>query len=231
VQVQLLTAAFESDIYKIEAKLSGDRRNTLGPHRFTSKEVSSSRARYNYFLRFQSENEAGTIQSGIQLASVLFGAYHTIEAARLLKTLVATSRRVHASDHKETKDVVLLLQRMQMRCVYHDVQPRGYQALRYENDGKKCVIQGPINEPRVTKKEATFTVPSTDIRVAFGTPVVLHGLKKAAHLNGKMGDVRDYCQSTDRLFVYLEDKELKPVKVKHMNLRIVFDLPDPKNLG
>jgi hypothetical protein len=60
---------------------------------------------------------------------------------------------------------------------------------------------------------------------------VLHGLKKTAHLNGKMGDARDYCHSTDRLVVYLEDKELKPVKVKPGNVRIIFDLPDPKNLG
>jgi hypothetical protein len=231
VQVQLTTAAFESDIDKIEARLSGERPNTLDPKRFTSNEVSSLRARYDYSLRLNGENHAITINMGVvRLAAVLFGAYHTIEAVRLLKTLIATSRRVHGLDHKETKDAELLLQKMQVRFVFIAAEPRAYQALRYENDGKKCVIQDPINEPRVAEEERTFTVPSTYIRVAFGTPVVPHGLKKAAALNGKIGDIRDYYQSTDRYLVHLEDKGLKPVKVKHGNLRIVFDLPGRKNL-
>ncbi len=59
---------------------------------------------------------------------------------------------------------------------------------------------------------------------------MLHGLKKAAHLNGEIEDSRDRCDLSHRDIVHLEDKALKPVKVKQENLRIIFDLPDPKNL-
>ena len=58
---------------------------------------------------------------------------------------------------------------------------------------------------------------------------MLHGLTKAAHLNGEIGDIREYCKLSHRFVAYLEGKGLKPVKVKHENLRIVFNLPDLKN--
>jgi hypothetical protein len=124
--------------------------------------------------------------------------------------------------------VASLQQARERWIVLHSVN-EWFEAIRYENDGDKCVIQGPIKDPRVAEEEGTFTVASTEVRPYKGTPVVLHGLKKAAHLNGKIGDVRDYCQSTDRYVVHLEDKGLKPVRAKHGNLRVVFDLPDPKN--
>jgi hypothetical protein len=180
------------------------------------------------------EGSVGTIQSGIELASMLFKAYHTIEAVRLVKTLVVTSRRVHGSGHQSAKAAVLLLKKSLERYVFIESKP--YQALRYENDGESCIVEGPVpnqvalDDLRKFDDEKTFSVASADIKFAFGTPVVLHRHKKAATLNGKIGDFRDYCHSTDRYVVYLEDKGLKPVKVKHGNLRIVFDLPDAKNV-
>eukprot|EP00984_Skeletonema_dohrnii_P022239 scaffold11354_cov71-Skeletonema_dohrnii-CCMP3373.AAC.1 len=60
---------------------------------------------------------------------------------------------------------------------------------------------------------------------------------KAAHLNGKIGEVRDvdmkekedgskyFDKDNDRCVVHFEDKSLKPVRVKATNLRVVFDLP------
>lgn len=78
----------------------------------------------------------------------------------------------------------------------------------------------------MTDEEKTITVPSGEVRPYKGTPVMFHGLKKAAHLNGKIGDVRGY-SSTDRYEVHLEDKGLKPVLAKHGNLKVLFDLPNP----
>jgi hypothetical protein len=227
-QLQWLVKPIENNIAKIETMLRGE-----SPKHNTSNEVSCLRARYNYFLRFN-ECSVDTIQSGIELAEVLFKAYHTVEAVRLLETLVATSRRVHGSGHQRTKDAVLLLKKSLERYVVIESKP--YQALRYENDGDSCVVEGPVpnqialGELRKFDNEKLFSVASTDINVVLGTPVVLHGLKKAAHLNGEIGDVRDYCHSTNRYVVHLENKCLKPVRVKHYNLRIVFDLPGPTNL-
>jgi len=222
-KLQWLVKSSENNIAKIEARING---STTKQN--TADEVSNLRARYNYLLRNTGECSVVTIQSGIELATVLFGAYHTIEAVRLLKTLVATSRRVHGSGHQRTKDAVLLLEKSLERYVF--IESKLYQALRYENDGNSCVVEGPVpneialGERRKFDNEKIFSIASADIKVVFGTPVVLHGLKKAAHLNGKIGDVRDYCQSTDRYMLYLEDKGLKPVKVKHGNFRVVFDL-------
>lgn len=71
-----------------------------------------------------------------------------------------------------------------------------------------------------------------------GTPVVCHGLQNSAHLNGKIGDVRNldvkekedgskyFDKDIDRCVVYFEDRSrsLAPVKVKAKNLRVLFDL-------
>jgi hypothetical protein len=59
-----------------------------------------------------------------------------------------------------------------------------------------------------------------------GTPVVCHGLKnKAAYLNGKIGDIRSFDETTGRYGVYFEDESIKPKSVKPRNLRILFELP------
>lgn len=51
----------------------------------------------------------------------------------------------------------------------------------------------PEKIPRVVEEEHTYTVEFAQVLYMVGTPVVLHGLEKAAHLNGAFGDVRDYC--------------------------------------
>ena len=194
--------------------------------------MSSIRARYNCLLQAVGQNDIRTMEMGTLLASKLFNAYHTIEASRLLDRLVIISCRVHGSDHKQTKIAESWRQRLQLRCAFIGCEQQPYQALRYEDDGDSCIVQGPVpkNVPRNDDDCQIFSVPSVEISFSLGTPVMLHGLKKAAHLNGEIGDVREYCKLSDRWVVHLEDKDLKPVKVKHENLRIVFDLPDPKNL-
>jgi hypothetical protein len=214
----------DAKIGRVESKLSGS-----GNGRRLDKAVEVEIYQEKYDCCIKRGNDDDTIFAGIKLASILFSCDRIIEAERLLPKLIAISRRVHGSDHNQTRRAVALLQQARERwIVLHSVN-EWFEAIRYENDGDKCVIQGPIKDPRVAEEEGTFTVASTEVRPYKGTPVVLHGLKKAAHLNGKIGDVRDYCQSTDRYVVHLEDKGLKPVRAKHGNLRVVFDLPDPKN--
>jgi hypothetical protein len=55
-------------------------------------------------------------------------------------------------------------------------------------------------------------------------------LVSASHLNGELGEVRDFKDNEVglRLVVYFEKKGAKPSLVKLENLRIVFELPDEK---
>ncbi|KAK1740073.1 hypothetical protein QTG54_009023 [Skeletonema marinoi] len=225
-ELQLMVKSIEGNIAAVEERLSGG-----SLPKKTESDLSDFRVRYNCLLQAFGTHDVRSIRMGSHLASGLSLANHTIEASRLLDRLVIISRRVHGSDHKETKNAELWWQRLQLRCVVWIRTDEMYQALRYENDGKSCVmVPSNLDASRNVDDEETFSVPISEILFSLGTPVMLHGLKKAAHLNGEIGDVREYCKLSDRWVVHLEDKNLKPVKVKHENLRIVFDLPDPKNL-
>ena len=183
-----------------------------------------------------------TIEMGVEFALALIEQeFRTIEAERLLRKLLDMSRLTHGPDHGSTKKVCEALQSTTMRrnvvVVFPDISGL-FQALRYANDGKECVVQGPIAYPRQIEKEEEYSMDSVDIIPSVGTPVVCHSLQKAAHLNGKIGEVREFDtkkkedgrkyfdKDVDRCVVYFEDEGLKPVRVKATNLRVVFDLPN-----
>eukprot|EP00984_Skeletonema_dohrnii_P001536 scaffold486_cov148-Skeletonema_dohrnii-CCMP3373.AAC.17 len=226
-ELQCLVEAIKNNLANVEARLSG----VSIPDEHAGSDLRSFRTRYDFLLRAIGQNDVRTMQMGVHLATALFEAYQTLEALRLLEKLACASRRVHGSDHRITADTAFLLRQYQVRRASIG-DGLSYQALRYENDGKSCVIQGPIPSniyaPRNVDDEKTVSVATAVIYFSLGSPVMLHGLKKAAHLNGEIGEVRGYCELTDRCVVHLEDKGLRPVKVKHENVRIVFDVPDPK---
>ena len=165
-----------------------------------------------------------------------------IEAERLLTKLVAISKRVHGPDHQLTKKAESDLQFQKVRYVdvtRNDKWER-FQALRYDESGKKCILQGPITDEcsRNVQEERTLTVATEDILFADGTPVICHGLKDAmSHLNGKIGDARCFVEENNTYEVHFEDKSVQlcllyrgatalSVFVKPENLRILFELPD-----
>eukprot|EP00985_Skeletonema_marinoi_P023698 scaffold15916_cov67-Skeletonema_marinoi.AAC.2 len=186
---------------------------------------------------------SATIYAGVALAKALLDERRTIEAEMLLSNLVDISRRTHGHEHRSTKSVLSVLTSARERkvVVRLDDVSGWFQALRYENEGEDCVVQGPIAFERNVDEEEQYSFESTRIIPFPGTPVVCHGLQKAAHLNGKIGDVWDidvkekedgskyFDVDTDRCVVHFEDKSLNlaPVKVKATNLRVVFDLPNP----
>jgi hypothetical protein len=216
-----INSAIEKNLSEIEARMNGDSLEA-------ATALSSLRVGYNYIARSNGKHAVETISHGIRLVKALSESFHTIEALRLIDELQLTCRRVHGSDHRETKMVNLWRQRLKIRYVV--IAEHLYQALRYENDGNTYVVNGPVNsagEIRSDDEEA-FAVPSADITFTHSLPVMFHGLKKDAHLNGEIGDIRDLCQLSGRWVVHLEGKGLKPVKVKQENLRIVFDLPEPR---
>jgi hypothetical protein len=213
-------------IGRIESKLRG----SVGRQ---DKEAEIKLYREKYDCCVEDGNDVRTINAGIDLASVLYNAYRTIEAERLLDKMVTTSHRLHGPDHRCTVKATSKSKRVKQRWVSLEYEEGRFEALQHEDDGEKCVqkVKGPIKEPRVVEEEQTFKVDSAQVHLSHnGTPVELFGLKRADLLNGMIGDVRDYCDSTDRYVVHLEGKGLKPVKVKPENLRVVFELPDLKNL-
>ena len=107
-----------------------------------------------------------------------------------------------------TKNVENVLQKCKIRFVKIKFKKkrRVFQALRYEDDGRKCVVQGPIANPRNIQEEQIFTVPSNDIKFILGTPIVCHGLKKETHLNGKIGELRSWHEASGCFKVHFDDK-------------------------
>eukprot|EP00571_Detonula_confervacea_P002336 CAMPEP_0172332054 /NCGR_PEP_ID=MMETSP1058-20130122/62241_1 /TAXON_ID=83371 /ORGANISM="Detonula confervacea, Strain CCMP 353" /LENGTH=468 /DNA_ID=CAMNT_0013049331 /DNA_START=1091 /DNA_END=2497 /DNA_ORIENTATION=- len=186
-----------------------------------------SQVLYKQAVELSGQEAIATITAGLNLAVALKASDHGIEAERLLIKLAAMCRQVHGPDHGLTQSAEFNLQDLKARIVASKTQDgwTRFQALRYKEDGEKCVIQGPIAEPRNIQDEKAVAVASDDILVTLGTPVVCHGLKASHHLNGKIGDLRSWDKESQRFEVQFDDKDLKPCLVKQDNIRILFELP------
>ena len=181
---------------------------------------------YESHLNENGMNPEHTISIGLSYARNLFNAFHRIEAERLVTKLSTVSRRVHGSEHNITIEANELLDSVKGRLVIlHVCESKMFQALRYENDGEFCVVQGPITIPRKKDNERMYRFES--ILLLPACPVICHGLISASHLNGELGDVRHFKDSNDgiRVGVQFEKKGLKSALVKPENLRIAFELP------
>ena len=183
---------------------------------------------YKLNLHTKGMDSEETILSGVLYAKCLWDANHCIEAERLVTKLATISRRVLGPDHKITIDAVELLKEVKVRFVNILPDMKPFQALRYENDGEICVVQGPIIEPRRVDDERLYRVESHLIHPVVGCPVMCHCLGIASHLNGELGEVRNVEENetgTTRLAVHFEMKGVKSALVKPENLRIAFELP------
>jgi hypothetical protein len=171
------------------------------------------------------ESSEHTMQSGKIYAENLYCMHRLIEAERLATKLLTVSRQVHGPDHKTTIKLMKLLEECKERYVAVSPERYLYQALQYKNDGKMCIVKGPISEPRRENDERIHRVNSNLIVPIKSMPVICRGLVNA-RLNGEFGEVRDIKQgSTTRLEVHFEKKGEKSALVKPENLRIAFDLP------
>ena len=180
---------------------------------------------------FGQENPT-TITAGVDLAINYLKVERVIECERLLTKLMPITTRVHGKDHRQTRKAVSSLRLATVRYVMvnHHLQWQHFQALRYEDDGTQCIVQGPIESPRNIREEQIISVQSNGCSLFYvlDTPVVCFGLKSAQHLNGAVGELRERDEMTGRYKVHFEDKNLKPRMIKPENVRIVFELPDMK---
>jgi hypothetical protein len=126
-----------------------------------------------------------------------------------------------------------LLEECKERYVVVSPERYLYQALRYKNDGKMCIVKGPISEPRRENDERIHRVNSNLIIPGKSMPVICRGLVNASHLNGEFGEVRDIKQNstgTPKLEVQFRVHSKGNLYsflmlVKPENLRIAFELP------
>jgi hypothetical protein len=194
----------------------------------TSSILQRSRNTYEIHLNEDGINSDRTIQSALQYVRVLRLERHCIDADRLITKVATICRRVHGLEHNVTIEAEELLQKCKERYVIVLPNCKHFQALRYENDGEYCVVQGPIREPRKTAKEKIYHVTNNLIIPDRGFPVICHGLVSAAHLNGEVGVVK-FTENDGtgilRAVVHFEKKSLKSASIKPENLRIAFDLP------
>jgi len=222
--INMMTA--KKNISKVEAKLNGieicdDEESNL----------KFSQTQYDYWLENLGEHHPITIRRGELYAHALHCLKHGVAAERLLMKLSATSYRVHGPTHNCTLSAVSALKDVKERRVFIDSRKQWFHALRYENDGQSCIVKGPVpeaaggsrNSMHEEQHMSTLSLPITDVFPGPGTPVVCHGLVEGAHLNGKIGDARGF--EKGKYEVHFEEAGLEPARIKHENLRIVFELP------
>ena len=196
---------------------------------FDKDELVRMRDYYNNCVADEGEDDFRTISSGINLILALHHeGSHTLECLRLAQKLARTSRLVNGPDHRYTRQIIRVLDyyngkegRRIMKWINEDYEhAENYFVLRISDDGENYVILKPksYEEKTIAIDGAYMILP--------GTPVVCRGLKSAAHLNGKLGEVGSFNKSNGRQMMRFEDKSVDPVWVKVANLRIVFDLPD-----
>jgi hypothetical protein len=185
---------------------------------------------YERYLNTQGMNSAVTIESGLYYAKSLRDANNFVEAERLVTQLATISRRVHGPDHRITIEAAELLQLCKERYVVVPPDGQQFQALRYKNEGEICIVTGPVTEPRNTADERSYHIANSQVIPKKGCTVICNGLVSASHLNGELGEVRDFKPDGAgiRLAVHFEKKSLKSAFIKPENLRIAFELPSEK---
>jgi hypothetical protein len=192
-------------------------------------QLEKLRVAYESYIDQYGVDFVSSIACGEEYArALLIDANHRIDAWRLLNKLISSSRRIHGSEHEQTLKLKELFNMIHV-VVVRDQDYGVFQALRYEGD--QCVVQGPIQQPRIPSEEKVLkvTIHDNNVILSPGTPVICHGLKNAAYLNGKIGESRGYDKDArieQRYGVLFDDESIIPKSVKPENLRILFELPE-----
>jgi hypothetical protein len=181
---------------------------------------------YEQYINTQGMNSDTTIHTGLRYSNELHDTGCHLEAEQIVAKLATVSRQVHGPEHKTTIKADKLLKKCKQRLVSVFPDAKKFQALRYENDGEICVVQGPITEPRDIEVKRTYRVKSHLVYPGIGCPVICHGLVSASQLNGELGEVRGVKESETGIRLAVHFKKKKSALVKPENLRITFELPD-----
>lgn len=199
-------------------------------------EMNIHRKLYAMEVKDKGEASIEAMSAGKNVAGILKRTQRSIEAIRLLTNVSKASHRVHGANHESTQDIDKFLAQLKAEQVVglgirarlmHGLQPSDslFLAIKYDDSGEKCFVQGPFKQPRDEMNEQTLLIECRDLVLGPGLIVLCDGLQNASHLNGIMGEIRSYNSELNRYCVYFEDDMIGPVQVKPENLKIVFDFP------
>ena len=216
-----------------------------------------AKSQYERQVALHGSTTHNSILAGLTYGKSLLhqGAPWCIEGERLIMKMTADSRRIHGPEHKITIHADDLLKESKERFVFVLPDNKGipdptpFQALRYDNDGERCIVTGPVTKPRREGQEQIFHVRTDLILPCPGCPVICHdlvtagtayGLVNASPLNGKLGAVKSFYRTNKTgvdksgfcgdgsgvpVIVHFENSSQIPAVVKPENIRIAFDLP------
>ncbi|KAL9185709.1 hypothetical protein ACHAXT_003486 [Thalassiosira profunda] len=202
-------------------------RNLMSEERFKNIERF-----YEEEKKEKGEDNAYVIQYGLNLAGMCL-YMNKMKAEMLLTKLVNTSRRVHGANHGITRQAMSELQSSKERRILVPSRSGAieFQALRYEEGGAKCIVQGPVEEPRNVDGEGKLTVAANHVFILHGSPVVCQCLgystRSNREIDGKIGVARSFDGKRGCYEVRFEDEDLGSRWVKRENVRILFELPPP----
>jgi len=128
------------------------------------------------------EDSTIAIVSGSSLAVLLKESLYGIIAKRLMSELVHSSKRVHGPDHDCTTDNGMWFQKIRERYVLIESEAgeQFFQIFRYEEGGKKCIVQCPVEAEGDSRKlrkyvaENSQVVSTKNMIPRSGTPVIYH---------------------------------------------------------
>ena len=134
---------------------------------------------YNKAVTKSGEDSSAALFTGTQLYHALRDERKGFEAEILLRKIVKQSHRIHGPEHKETKNLEVLLQRQKLRmvaAVHEEYGMQMFELLRYDCNMEKCVIKGPVWDATLVTREGeeTLTVGADEIYLGLSHPVVCH---------------------------------------------------------
>ena len=183
---------------------------------------------YDYFMTSEGYGEDSMmgIKAGLLHSKTLATLGRGIEGERLATKTLATCARVLGDAHDITREMRSTAKFCKARrAKVATPNMRGdVVAIRYEDEGRRLVVRN--------TKGRCFSGSPRDLVFWDGTPVVCHSLQDSdSHLNGKIGDARDYNKEDETYNVYFEDKSLGSVVIKRGHLNILFELPAAPTQG
>jgi len=138
--------------------------NIIGTKKVYGKDISSddylkrALAFHKLQLDVLGQGSIDTIKAALNVAIALKGTNQRRQAEELLSKLIETSERVHGQEHNITK--LIESERVQKVAIGVGKEWKLFKFVKLKEDGNKCIVQGPILEPRCIQTEKLFTVAS-----------------------------------------------------------------------
>jgi len=138
--------------------------NIIGTKKVYGKDISSdeylkqAQAFYQLQVDVSGQGSVDILKAALNVAIALKGTNQRRQAEELLSRLIEISKRYHGREHNITK--LIESERVQKVAIGVGNEWKLFKFVKLEENGNKCIVQGPILEPRCIQTEKLFTVAS-----------------------------------------------------------------------